>query len=54
MIHTSTASKFFVGWVATTILLIFFCLGIAYGEEIQTDIEKEIDSLSALEMAERG
>ena len=54
MIHTSTASKFFVGWVATTILLIFFCLGIAYGEEIQTDIEKEIDSLSALEMAERA
>ncbi len=54
MIHTSTASKFFVGWIATTVLLMFFCLGITYATETQTDIEKEIDSLSALEMAERA
>jgi hypothetical protein len=54
MNHTFNTNKFFVGWIATTALLIFLCLGIAEAAETQTDIEKEIDSLSALEMAERA
>jgi len=54
MNHTFTTNKFFAGWIATTALLMFLCLGIAEAAETHTDIEKEIDSLSALEMAERA
>jgi len=49
-----TINKFFAGWISATVLLMFLCLGIAGAEETPTDIEKEIDSLSALEMAERA
>lgn len=47
-------NKFFAGWILTPMFLMFLCLGIPYAAEAPTDIEKEIDSLSALEMAERA
>ena len=49
-----TINKFFAGWILVTVLLMFLCMGIARAAESQTDTEKEIDSLSALEMAERA
>ncbi len=49
-----TINKFFAGWILATVLLMFLCMGIARAAESQTDTEKEIDSLSALEMAERA
>ncbi len=49
-----TINKFFAGWISAAVLLMFLCLGIAGAKETPTDIEKEIDSLSALEMAERA
>jgi len=54
MTHTYSINKFLVGWVSTTVVLILLCIGIARAAETQTDIEKEIDSLSAMEMAERA
>ena len=54
MNHTFTINKFFAGWISTAVLLMVLCFGIAHATETQADIEKEIDSLSAMEMAERA
>jgi hypothetical protein len=50
----SSAIKFFVRWVSTSVVLVFLSLGAAGAAEIQSDVEKEIDSLPVLEMAERA
>jgi hypothetical protein len=49
-----TMNKFFVRWIGVAVLLVCLCPGIAGAIEKQVDVEKEIDSLSALEMAERA
>jgi hypothetical protein len=49
-----TMNKFFVRWIGVAVLLVCLCPGIAGAIETQVDVEKEIDSLSALEMAERA
>jgi hypothetical protein len=54
MNHISTINKFFAGWIPVTVLLMFLCMGTAKAAETQADIETKIDSLSALEMAERA
>ncbi len=54
MNRISTINKFFAGWIWVAVLLMFLCMGTAGAAETPTDIEKEIDSLPALEMAERA
>ena len=54
MNHIITINKLFVGGLSFSVFLIFLCFGNAHATETQADIEKEIDSLSALEMAERA
>lgn len=54
MNHTATTYKYFAGLISTAVFLVALCAGIAGAAETQTDIEKEFDSLSALEMAERA
>jgi hypothetical protein len=54
MNHTFTINKFFAGRALVAALLVFLCMGSAGAAETQADIEKEIDSLSALDMAERA
>jgi hypothetical protein len=49
-----TINKFFAGWVSAAVLLMFLCMPIAGAAETPADIEKEIDSLSALEIAQRA
>ena len=50
----STINKYFVAWISAAAFLVFLCMGIAVADETSPDIEKEIDSLSALEIAERA
>jgi len=54
MNYISSLNKFFAGWISAAVLLVFLCPGIAGAAETPTDIEQEIDSLSALEIAERA
>ncbi len=54
MNRTLTIKTFFSGWVAAPLFLLFLCMGNAEAAKTQADIEQEIDSLSALEMAERA
>ena len=54
MNYIRTINKFFAEWVSAAALLMFLCMPIAGAAETPTDIEKEIDSLSALEIAERA
>lgn len=54
MNHIITINKLIVGGLSFSVFLIFLWLGNAHAAETQADIEKEIDSLSALEMAERA
>ena len=46
--------KFFVGWFSTALVLVCLCLGTVGAAETQADVEKEIDSLSVSELAERA
>ena len=41
-------------WIGVAVLWVCLCPGIAGAIETQVDVEKEVDSLSALEMAERA
>jgi tetratricopeptide (TPR) repeat protein len=50
----STINKSFVACISVAGLLMFLCMGIAGAAETSTDIEKEIDALPALEIAERA
>jgi hypothetical protein len=54
MNHTFTINKLFVGWVLTAVTLVCLCMGTAGAAETESDVEKEIDALPALEMAERA
>lgn len=54
MNHTFAGNKIIVGWVSVAVLLISLCFGSAVMAKTSADIEKEVDSLSALEIAERA
>jgi len=49
-----TLYKSFAGWVSTAVVLVCLFLGTAGAAETQADVEKEIDSLSVSELAERA
>lgn len=54
MNQINTMNKFFMRWIGVAVLWVCLCPGIAGAIETQVDVEKEVDSLSALEMAERA
>ncbi len=54
MNHIFSTNKFFVGLISTAVFLMFLCLGITYATETLTELEVQIDSMSASEMAERA
>ena len=45
-------NEFFTRWIGVALIMICLCPGTAGAVETQVDVEKEIDSLSALQMAE--
>ncbi len=47
-------NDFFARWIGVALIVICLCPGTAGAVETQVDVKKEIDSLSALQMAERA